>query len=423
MDKSNKRDQKKKRHNPLYQQITEDKFAKSSTRVKVRNRSKDENEAVDSKLTEKIISEARKQLEDVQEEVGLDSMCKQLQTSHLFEGLPDTNEDEELENPVASNEETDEKEELEITEEIREAFNKFDPQDAEEKTKLAEALKENLTGKLTEIYTLYSDVDDSSLHKMDDIVPIYKDMARLMSIYRSGRYISTLEPFRAIPKFHNWEKILFMTEPENWTAAAMYEAVRIFSAIMKEDMAQRFYNIVLLPRLRDEIAQCKQLNHHLYRALKRAIFQPCAFYRGIIIPLCESQCTLREATIFGSVLAKCTIPMEDSAAALVWISRMPFNQANCIILRVLIEKKYALPYKVGDYLVTYFLRFLDDKRPLPLIWHQCLLTFAQIYKNYLTAEQQQQLLKLLTVQPHKLVSPEVRKELLSATLRPPGIVV
>ncbi len=55
---------------------------------------------------------------------------------------------------------------------------------------------------------------------------------------------------------------------------------RIFSSNLKERMAQRFYNLVLLPRVRDDIAEYKKLNFHLYSALKKALFKPGAWFKG-----------------------------------------------------------------------------------------------------------------------------------------------
>lgn len=67
----------------------------------------------------------------------------------------------------------------------------------------------------------------------------------------------------------------------------MYQAIRIFASNLKENMAQRFYNLVLLPRVRDDIEEYKKLNFHLYQALKKALFKPGAFMKGVLIPLCE----------------------------------------------------------------------------------------------------------------------------------------
>ena len=46
-------------------------------------------------------------------------------------------------------------------------------------------------------------------------------------------------------------------------------------------------------------------------------------------------------------------------------------------MKLLMDKKYALPYRVVDAVVAHFLRFKEDSRDLPVIWHQCLLTLVQ----------------------------------------------
>lgn len=104
--------------------------------------------------------------------------------------------------------------------------------------------------------------------------------------------------------------------------------------------------------------------------------------------------------------------------------------ANTFI-RILLEKKYALPYKVVDALVFHFLRFRAAQLPdeedvnmegsrrtemlqkLPVIWHQCLLAFAQRYRDDITEDQREALLDLLLVRGHKQIGPEVRRELLA----------
>ena len=49
----------------------------------------------------------------------------------------------------------------------------------------------------------------------------------------------------------------------------------------------RFYSLVLFPAVRDDIRANKKLNYHLYQALKKALYKPGAFFKGILIPLCE----------------------------------------------------------------------------------------------------------------------------------------
>ena len=67
-------------------------------------------------------------------------------------------------------------------------------------------------------------------------------------------------------------------------------------------------------------------------------------------------CTLREAVIIASILTKNSIPMLHSAAAILKIAEMDYTGANSIFLRALLDKKYALPYRVVDAVVFHFLR-------------------------------------------------------------------
>lgn len=67
-------------------------------------------------------------------------------------------------------------------------------------------------------------------------------------------------------------------------------------------------------------------------------------------------CTLREAIIVGSVVGRNSIPMLHSAAAMLKLAEMDYNGANSIFLRILFDKKYALPYRVVDAVVFHFVR-------------------------------------------------------------------
>ena len=61
----------------------------------------------------------------------------------------------------------------------------------------------------------------------------------------------------------------------------------------------------------------------------------------------------------GSVVAKNSIPMLHSAATLLKLAEMDYTGANSIFLRVLLDKKYALPYRVIDAVVFHFLRYVQ----------------------------------------------------------------
>ena len=63
----------------------------------------------------------------------------------------------------------------------------------------------------------------------------------------------------------------------------------------------------------------------------------------------------------------------------------PITGPNSLFIRVLVDKKFELPYKVVDALVFHFIRLSNsykaktrgDSAKLPVLWHQSLLVFAQ----------------------------------------------
>ncbi|KAJ3112263.1 hypothetical protein HDU96_004743 [Phlyctochytrium bullatum] len=272
---------------------------------------------------------------------------------------------------------------------------------------------------------LDNEPQDKSLEQLQSrmdpkIVEVYGKVGLLLSRYRSGKLPKA---FKIIPSLPQWEEVLFLTNPEGWTPHATYQATRIFVSNLNAKLAQRFFSHVLLDRVRDDIAETKKLNYHLYLALKKALYKPAAFFKGILFPLCESgNCTLREAAIVGSVIAKVSIPMEHSAAALLRVAEMEYTGPNSLFLRILLDKKYALPYRVVDAIVLHFLRFKNDPRPLPVLWHHSLLVFAQRYKGNITEEQKEALMALLKVKGHPAISPEVRRELDSSPSRDPAMM-
>lgn len=305
---------------------------------------------------------------------------------------------------------------LQITEEDDRALKMFQNEGGTKAKTLADIIMERIAEKQSELQTKLS---DAGTMKIDDIDPrikgMYEGVRDVMKRYRSGK---VPKAFKIIPKLRNWEQILFLTEPHNWSAAAMFQGTRIFSSVLAQNMAQRFYNLVLLPRIRDDLAEYSRLNAHLYAALRKALFKPAAFMKGIILPLLESgDCTLREAIIVGSVIARNQIPVLHSSACLLKICEMEYSGANSIFVRIFLEKRYALPYRVVDAAIFHFLRFEYDKRQMPVLWHQSLLTFVQRYKNDISSEQRDALFGLLRKQQHPKLTPEIRKELQAARCR------
>lgn len=242
------------------------------------------------------------------------------------------------------------------------------------------------------------------------LVDLYRNVGKVLAKYRSG---PVPKAFKIVPTLSNWEDILALTEPDNWSAASIYEATKIFVSNLKSDMAQRFFNMVLLPRLRDDIQEYKKLNFHLYNSLKRALYKPAAFFKGIIIPLCEDEdTTLREAVIIGSILKKVSIPSLHSAAALLKMSEMPYLPHRGVFIMELLSKNYALPYHVLDGIVDYFMRCEGDVNFEPnLLWHQLLLKFCQSYASDISSEQRDALIGVNKKYCHDKMGPEIRNVL------------
>ncbi|XP_053508552.1 bystin [Ictalurus furcatus] len=407
---------------PLADQILQGDTALRSTHREKKRREEaqeEEEEYVDEKLSRKILQQARIQQEELQGEYGLgpelDNKKNKKQPSALLgPSSKDAESDEEW--PELGAEQGEGGTDVDIDPEDEKAIQMFMNKNPPVRRTLADIIMEKITEKQTEVGTVMSEVSGRPMPQLDPrVIEVYRGVSKVLCKYRSGKLPKA---FKIIPALSNWEQVLYLTEPETWSAAAMYQATRIFASNLKERMAQRFYNLVLLPRIRDDIAEYKKLNFHLYSALKKALFKPGAWFKGILIPLCESgTCTLREAIIIGSILTKCSIPVLHSSAAMLKLAEMEYNGANSIFLRLLLDKKYALPFRVLDALIAHFLLFRTEQRVLPVLWHQSLLTLVQRYKADLASEQKGALLELLKVQTHVQISAEIRRELQNAEAR------
>ncbi|KAF2353862.1 Bystin, partial [Trinorchestia longiramus] len=275
-------------------------------------------------------------------------------------------------------------------------------------------IRETLNERHTEIQSQAEASQCGGPNISEELQTMCKQAGEVLENYRSGPIPKML---KAMPKMRNWLHLLYHTNPEKWSAAAVYQLTRLYCS-QKPEMVQIFYNKVLLPRCRDDIAFYKRLNYHLYQALSKALFKPAAFFKGIILPLCmQGDCTLREAIVFGSVVARKSIPILASSAAIMKIAQMEYSGANSIFLRILFNKKYALMWKVLDAVCDHYVKFKCEHRKLPVLWHQSLLTFVQRYKNDLSQEQKDALYGLAAYHSHHAITPELRRELENSQTR------
>lgn len=225
--------------------------------------------------------------------------------------------------------------------------------------------------------------DDNNLDSMTNnqlpikIITVYTSVGKLLHHYKTGKLPKAL---KMLPYLKNWEEILWLTRPDQWSPSATYACTRIFVSNLNDKMTQRYYNLVLLEKCRDDIRHNDKLNFYMYMSLKKALFKPAAFYKGILLPLVKSMtCTLREAIIFGSVIAKVSIASNHSAAVLIKLSEMEYCGSTSVFIKILLNKKYSFPMKVIDSMINHFLSFMDEERQLPVSYNN----FYNYYCNFI----------------------------------------
>ena len=241
------------------------------------------------------------------------------------------------------------------------------------------------------------------------IVDAYKLVGEVLRSYTSGKLPKA---FNIIPSTEDWEDLINITEPYNWTPQAMYEAVIQFSS-SEVLMTYTFYEKYLVPAIRNDIKKNRKLNIHYYNCLKKALFKPSAFFKGIILPMSKTL-TTKEASIIGSILRKCSIPSNHASASIVKLTQICKNDKKGIsvgalyFIRLLLVKKYAFPTEVKETLVNFFLSYYDfDKEKLPVLWHQAFLCFVQHYKLDLTENEKAKLKELNNKVGHHVISNEI----------------
>jgi essential nuclear protein 1 len=440
---SSKDRRKKVRHTPLARQIEQDSAIKKRRRVGKLAQEKDditEEEYVSNKLSKKILEQAREQAEEEEEEVEIGSEEEeeeveevtkkpaaaaagkgkgQQQTFKSFEELMAEDDDESTFSEISETE-SQYQDDMTVNEEDERALAMF-MNPSGPKRLLSDIIMEKIQAH--EAHLQRKEQNKDTKPKEPEIKPeiysVYVKVGELMRYHSSGKLPKA---FRILPSLRNWEQLLYLTRPDRWSPVATRMATLLFSRGMSDKLVQRFYYVILLPKIREEIDATKKLGFHYYLSLKKALFRPAAFFRGILLPLAESgDCTLREAVIIGSVLRRVSIPPIHASVAIYKLCQMPYYGATQHLLIILINKKYSLPYKVIDTIYEYFMGFIDDDRKFPGLWHQTLYIFIQRYKGDLTAEQKEGLTRLMKKHYNANYTLESRRELFSMKSREENI--
>ncbi|RLP66458.1 hypothetical protein L150_05236 [Candida albicans Ca529L] len=465
----------KQRHNPLLKDISSQggnlrtvprsssSSQKKKSSKKQRHNDEDDEENgggegfLDASSSRKILQLAKEQQDELEQE---DEIQNKPSFAQSFKNQQIDSEEEEEEDEYSDFEEEEEVEEIVYDEEDAEV----DPKDAELFNKYFQSNGENnnnndddnsfqptinladkILAKIQEKESQQqqqqqqqSSPDNSNEDAVllpPKVILAYEKIGQILSTYTHGKLPKL---FKILPSLKNWQDVLYVTNPNSWTPHATYEATKLFVSNLSSNEATVFIETILLPRFRDSIENSDDhsLNYHIYRALKKSLYKPGAFFKGFLLPLVDGYCSVREATIAASVLTKVSVPVLHSSVALTQLLTRDFNPATTVFIRVLIEKKYALPYQTLDELVFYFMRFrnatinqdenmenmdIDQEKTvkvnngpqLPVVWHKAFLSFATRYKNDLTDDQKDFLLETVRQRFHPLIGPEIRRELLS----------
>lgn len=440
----------KHRHAPLGQVIQEDenrdKYASQSTRIKQKHRSKqlnandsdnEEEHLLDEKTSSKILELSKQQLLEVEMEEQEDRERKARMARDKKNGVSwrdgrrDNDDDEDSEDDMGLVEgEEDELIEYDagyvsvsknvsgLSAEEQAIVNSMMGESNEKRRTLADIILDKIQEKEAQMQQQSNQMqqDDEPEEGFTDLPPkvvqVYTEIGTILSRYTAGKLPKA---FKVIPSLANWEEVLYVTRPDLWSPQAMFAATRIFASNLNPKMAQRFFNLVLLDAVRADIVHNHKLNYHYYMALKKALYKPAAFFKGILLPLCMEDCTLREAAIVSSVLARVSIPVHHSAVAIHKLAQLPYSGAASIFLKTLLDKKYSLPAPVIGTMVQHFVKSgKNEAEALPVLWHQCFLVFAQRYHKEVSNEAKEALKGVLKVNFHHKITPEIRRELFGA---------
>lgn len=457
---------RKQRHDPLLKDLD----AAQGTLKKINKKKLAQNDAanhdaaneedgyIDSKASRKILQLAKEQQDEIEgEELAESERNKQFEARFTTMSYDDEDEDEDEDEEAFGEDISDfepegdykeEEEIVEIDEEDAAMFEQYfkksdDFNSLRGSYNLADKIMASIREKESQVEDMQDDEPlaneqntsrgniSSGLKSGEGVAlpeKVIKAYTTVGSILKTWTHGKLPKLFKVIPSLRNWQDVIYVTNPEEWSPHVVYEATKLFVSNLTAKESQKFINLILLERFRDNIetSEDHSLNYHIYRAVKKSLYKPSAFFKGFLFPLVETGCNVREATIAGSVLAKVSVPALHSSAALSYLLRLPFSPPTTVFIKILLDKKYALPYQTVDDCVYYFMRFriLDDgsngedaTRILPVIWHKAFLTFAQRYKNDITQDQRDFLLETVRQRGHKDIGPEIRRELLAGASR------
>ena len=247
--------------------------------------------------------------------------------------------------------------------------------------------------------------------KDPEVKAVYLKVGELLSKYRDGK---VPDCFSVLPRVAHWESLVQLTSPEKWTPHAFFKTTRLFVASPESKQTLYYFKYYLLPRVLSEIARTGKLNYHLFQSLKKGLYRPALWFRGILFPFLKgnyredfalgkrpeinsfSLGTLKQAQIIAAVLMKTSLPNLHASAALLKILSLEYTGPVGVLIKLFIDKKFALPLSVIRELSQWFLRFQHKEQDkMPVLWFQTLFSFAKSYRKHLQEQEKTDLKKLV----------------------------
>ena len=309
------------------------------------------------------------------------------------------------------------------------------------------------------------------------VVEAYTKIGELLSRYKSG---PLPKPFKLLPSLPQWARLLALTSPADWSPHATFAATKIFVSNLKPRQATIFLRGILLERVRDDMRENGgKLNYQLYEALKKSLYKPAAFFKGILFPLCDVRPLPVCPASLNTLAPKLISPFTPCFSAVglhaqggcdsflrplqvvgpdgpLWrghrspgrhglhrppLALYPRPSRQEVRAAVQGRRRPRLPLHSvrpspsrcplsvdrsrADVDTCPPSRLANDKKSglkgeghkLPVLWHQSLLVFAQRYASDLTPDQKDALLDVIRLRPHPQISPEIRRELVGGVVR------
>ncbi|KAJ1967818.1 snoRNA-binding rRNA-processing protein, partial [Dispira parvispora] len=253
MGKANR--SKPNRHNPLLQVLMEDDSLPQKNRQKFvlreqQRESKDE-PYVSATLSKKILKIATEQQKELAQEntatvaTSADELDDDIQ---YHDPNGDTDDDEGL---AMSDQEFDgDYDGLDIAKADREAMDKFLPEAPGARQTLADIIMAKIDEYNEKKAPGGANGEPQGPRVHPKVREVYTKVGVILSRYKSGMLPKA---FKIIPTIPQWEEMIHLTRPDEWTANATYEAIKLFVPSMSPKKVAKILEFILLDKVREDI--------------------------------------------------------------------------------------------------------------------------------------------------------------------------